>query len=1216
MPKGPNVPKLHGEDKSTHSQKTPYLQLQDDEERLLPNSFVRTEPGAVSIVPGNAGQRQKKSKVHITPFKPYNTLSGRSRDSGPVRERGKQGRRSDNQRNTGNTFLRPENGAEHEEQERPSKRRRRESHDKISGRIINISDDDIMEQIAPDSSSMAGYSSRLSPSESQFSGKMKSRDTGPKRHSHNEFRGVESNVRPPRTPKRVSQKVPRWSSDGDNEERFTMNAAQERRTLTSIVDSKSSKLDRSDQAPKHETFKSVDVHPPSIEGQSTSPTLQAQSVATNWRNRSDLRESSDELQGDATVEPLFTLPEKGRRKDTTRAISEAKMQPGDVGRLSSPSDIQHTIFTSSSQGRKHDKRKAAQATRGKSAIKIFNVTFIRFGASERRSNDAFQLHVETTDLTAILPWNGEKISLERITKVIQGERPSCKVRLKFSRKGGLDDEMDTEFSTVEEQETFCNLLQGRLRGLNMSLKIGDWLNKAFARKAEELQIKVNEPKHLNEDNQSPILQKSPEVVKRMKLSDSLQDDHGNTAGQKHSSGTAFTEHSKLPTTTTTTMGTSNTEDTQALSSSSKREEAVEIPVKNFDPQLLSNRATRSMSRRTSATVVCDDGAGDDDPQPKHEERGKKWHRPLVYPRFGKKKAEVDAQDRERLRDNEFLNDNLIGFYIRFLEDHLERTNKKVAKRVYFFNSYFFATLTNVKGRRNINYEGVQKWTRSVDVFGFDYIVVPINESAHWYVAIICNLPNLPGISGNTADDQGALNYDKDSSAAPDIEAQEVPETPEPVEELPAADEAKAGHVHDSVPVKDEITRQSFEDMSLSNKPGPKDSESETLPTEWPEQEENLLFHPARFSSSPITAQSSEKVSSEDTSAPVVSPRTVSKKKGKPAVKPAGIPGGAKDARRPVIITFDSLDLARSPTISNLRDYLYEEGKSKRGIEIDRTLIKGMKARAIPLQPNYSDCGLYLLAYVEKFVQNPDLFVRRLLQKEMKTEDDWPPLKSGLLRRRLRDFLDDLYDEQAQLGPGKTSEKKTMADNQPISYLLGPPAPISTPDKEKDVAQTSQVKKSPMVEINSQEPPPRKQGPVAGQSSPAAESASQESEEKGSRAQLVANGANNSYSKSVEVSVRGVAKKPDDDVVEVQVPDSQEHVREAGSPAKAARKQDKPSPSEPAVMGLVDDQDLVRVEHEAAERTTKPDQPTTHQTIEVQIIPSQRKNQRTAKQKPK
>jgi Ulp1 family protease len=52
-------------------------------------------------------------------------------------------------------------------------------------------------------------------------------------------------------------------------------------------------------------------------------------------------------------------------------------------------------------------------------------------------------------------------------------------------------------------------------------------------------------------------------------------------------------------------------------------------------------------------------------------------------------------------------------------------------------------LTNgVKGCRGIDYEAIQRWTSKIDILSFDYIIVPINEDTHWYLAIICNASKL------------------------------------------------------------------------------------------------------------------------------------------------------------------------------------------------------------------------------------------------------------------------------------------------------------------------------------------------------------------------------------------------------------------------------------------------------------------------------------------
>lgn len=529
---------------------------------------------------------------------------------------------------------------------------------------------------------------------------------------------------------------------------------------------------------------------------------------------------------------------------------------------------------------------------------------------------------------------------------------------------------------------------------------------------------------------SPIAEKPPEprveTKKRPKLSDSLQDDYGKT-----NSG----DYLSLP-----PRKSGRTSRTGTHSPTTKPDSILgfEIPVKIYKPSSSPLRETRSMVRHQSLEpIVCDD----DDDQVSWESTpdppSGKWSKPLVYPRSGRNTAEVHAQDRERLRGSEFLNDNLIGFYIRFLEEHLNRANKEVAKRVYFFNSFFFTAITNTRrGQRGINYKSVEKWTRNVDLFSYDYIVVPINEAAHWYVAIICNLPSLQGASGTES--QNEPEADKNASR-PTSETQEVPETPDPSQE---PDDAMPPS-QDAGP-KEEVARHSLATMSLSDNADPavnNPKENATADEDWPEFEENPTSSPARFSSSADKAETPK--GSQETPARAA---TASQKGKKQKKKP--IPPRQKyDVRQPIIITFDSLDLGRSPTISTLREYLYEEAMSKKGVEIETKRIKGMTARQIPLQRNFSDCGLYLLAYLEKFIQNPDEFVTKLLRKEMDTKSDWPLLKSGLLRRRLRNFLDELYDEQEQIDDQKESTGKTMVDKQPITYLLGP-------DPERDPSQQS------------------------------------------------------------------------------------------------------------------------------------------------------------------
>lgn len=46
----------------------------------------------------------------------------------------------------------------------------------------------------------------------------------------------------------------------------------------------------------------------------------------------------------------------------------------------------------------------------------------------------------------------------------------------------------------------------------------------------------------------------------------------------------------------------------------------------------------------------------------------------------------------------------------------------------------------IKDRRHSR---VKSWTKKVNIFEKDYLVIPINERSHWFLAIVC----FPGLSG-------------------------------------------------------------------------------------------------------------------------------------------------------------------------------------------------------------------------------------------------------------------------------------------------------------------------------------------------------------------------------------------------------------------------------------------------------------------------------------
>lgn len=87
--------------------------------------------------------------------------------------------------------------------------------------------------------------------------------------------------------------------------------------------------------------------------------------------------------------------------------------------------------------------------------------------------------------------------------------------------------------------------------------------------------------------------------------------------------------------------------------------------------------------------------------------------------------------------------------------------------------------------------------------------------------------------------------------------------------------------------------------------------------------------------------------------------------------------------------FDSLaGVSRSRVVATLRDYLTVEYKAKMGVEkqFNKDVIKGACPK-VPQQTNFTDCGLYLLQYVESF------FTVRACSSALPL----PPLKKPILK---------------------------------------------------------------------------------------------------------------------------------------------------------------------------------------------------------------------------
>ncbi|DBA05391.1 TPA: hypothetical protein N0F65_007553 [Lagenidium giganteum] len=97
---------------------------------------------------------------------------------------------------------------------------------------------------------------------------------------------------------------------------------------------------------------------------------------------------------------------------------------------------------------------------------------------------------------------------------------------------------------------------------------------------------------------------------------------------------------------------------------------------------------------------------------------------------------ITAGDVDRLTPGEFLNDTIIDFYLRFLYRHLGVDQQH---EVYFFSSHFFTKLYDSSSTAEERFGRVHRWTqKESDFFDKRFVFVPINDSFHWSVAVICN----------------------------------------------------------------------------------------------------------------------------------------------------------------------------------------------------------------------------------------------------------------------------------------------------------------------------------------------------------------------------------------------------------------------------------------------------------------------------------------------
>ncbi|KIK69669.1 hypothetical protein GYMLUDRAFT_34067 [Collybiopsis luxurians FD-317 M1] len=568
----------------------------------------------------------------------------------------------------------------------------------------------------------------------------------------------------------------------------------------------------------------------------------------------------------------------------------------------------------------------------------------------------------------------------------------------------------------------------------------------------------------------------------------------------------------------------------------------------------SRRATRASSARKASSSTEEPPSASEGRRSTRQRRDQVPKQPSVdpdeiilsYPPATTGALNITNADLNRLLPNEFLNDTLIEFGLKLWHNELKNENPGLADQIHVFSSFFYKKLN----KRNFDegYESVRRWTSKFDIFEKKFVIVPINENLHWYLAIIYRpelvllpppereVPNTRQHTRSSNVHEKLVLEDVVSDALELITPDDMPPSDLPLSpsgETSTTVQAEAGST-----VSERSTPTASGAVSRSGSPT---SETAHEPSSEADAEEaarrltNIEISvesrdvhrlatsatsdddamdvdvrvdktsksPLSFSAiiasptnpreefwrsdvdmnSPRQAESSMKRKGIDDSsdsddeaksgaskAASVPPNSfyapIASRKGKEKARdpPMDMPDGdfvtgdlasLENDGHPttMIFTLDSLGNRHPRAVSALTRYLQYEAKDKK--RCDNPSKAGGRPLPVPTQPNFCDCGVYLIHFARIFVEKAE-FLSRIPQGKGATRsstqrnEDWDGERLGGFREELREKVLALSKnwkaqrpEQSEHNKEDDNSKESRAD--PVVHELS--------DSDVDIVET-------------------------------------------------------------------------------------------------------------------------------------------------------------------
>ncbi|XP_037699812.1 sentrin-specific protease 6 isoform X6 [Choloepus didactylus] len=448
---------------------------------------------------------------------------------------------------------------------------------------------------------------------------------------------------------------------------------------------------------------------------------------------------------------------------------------------------------------------------------------------------------------------------------------------------------------------------------------------------------------------------------------------------------------------------------------------------------------------------------------------------IVYPPPPAKGGiSVTNEDLHCLNEGEFLNDVIIDFYLKYLV--LEKLKKEEADRIHIFSSFFYKRL-NQRERRNLHettnlsiqqkrHGRVKTWTRHVDIFEKDFIFVPLNEAAHWFLAVVC-FPGLdkpkyepnPHYHEHTVIQKCSTVEDSCVSSASVNEMDSCAQNPSPKPVIKkmvnrkhciAVTDSSAGQEESDPHYRKNICSVKCTLKKINHNASENDEsnkgESACQKVVDRTKSENGLQNEYFSSMHHTDGLSKIRLNYSDESAEgskVPEDELIDFSEDQDNQDDSSDDGFLADdnsnsdlgqwhlkptiCKQPCILLMDSLrGPSRSNVVKILREYLEVEWEVKKGSKrsFSKDVMKGSNPK-VPQQNNFSDCGVYILQYVESFFENPVLN----FELPMNLTNWFPPPRMRTKREEIRNIILKLQEDQSK-------EKRKLKDTYSTETSLG------------------------------------------------------------------------------------------------------------------------------------------------------------------------------------